>query len=390
MSKKPVVLTFVGNYLPGYKAGGILRSVVNTVDHLSDEFDFRIVTRDRDLGEKTPYSNIRPNQWQTVGNASVCYFSPGLCTTKHILNIIVSTEHDILFLNSFFDSFTVKALWNRRLRKADFKPIVIAPRGEFAWASLKQKYPKKFVFIQAAKLLGLYDDVTWHASSKFEADDLVNVMKIRPEHIHMAMDLPGKFRAMRVLDEKATHSVKSKGLKIVFLSRISREKNLDYALKILGKVRNKVSFDIFGPKENADYWKECERITTGLPENITVRYLGGVHPSEVVDVMSRYDLFFLPSGGENYGHVIAEALTAGTPVLISKKTPWRDLAADECGWDIDLSDADGFVRVIENLAMQDSDELFRNKSRMMERAKKRLLQPETLETNRRLFLDRLL
>jgi hypothetical protein len=44
-SGKPVILAFVGNYLPGYKAGGILRITVNTVDHLCDEFEFKIVTR---------------------------------------------------------------------------------------------------------------------------------------------------------------------------------------------------------------------------------------------------------------------------------------------------------------------------------------------------------
>ena len=48
ISYKPVILAFIGNYLPGYKAWGILRTVVNTLDHLCDEFEFWIVTRDRD------------------------------------------------------------------------------------------------------------------------------------------------------------------------------------------------------------------------------------------------------------------------------------------------------------------------------------------------------
>ena len=55
---KPIILVFIGNYLPGYKAGGILRNIANTVDHLSEEFEFKIVTRDRDLGDEKPYQNI--------------------------------------------------------------------------------------------------------------------------------------------------------------------------------------------------------------------------------------------------------------------------------------------------------------------------------------------
>ena len=30
----------------------------------------------------------------------------------------------------------------------------------------------------------------------------------------------------------------------------------------------------------------------------------------------------IPSGGENFGHSIAEALSVGVPVLLSYKTPW--------------------------------------------------------------------
>ena len=70
-------------------------------------------------------------------------------------------------------------------------------------------------------------------------------------------------------------------------------------------------------------------------------------PNEVVGTFSKYDLFLFPSGGENYGHVIAESLSSGTPVLISKNTPWLDLESQNLGWDIDLKDMDSFVEIIE-------------------------------------------
>ena len=47
---RPIILSFAGHYLPGYKAGGPIRSIANMVDQLGDEFDFRIVAGDRDLG----------------------------------------------------------------------------------------------------------------------------------------------------------------------------------------------------------------------------------------------------------------------------------------------------------------------------------------------------
>ena len=40
--KMKKILVFIGGYLPGYKYGGALRSLVNLVNLLGDEFEFYI------------------------------------------------------------------------------------------------------------------------------------------------------------------------------------------------------------------------------------------------------------------------------------------------------------------------------------------------------------
>lgn len=385
MALKPVILTFIGNYLPGYKAGGILRTTVNTVDHMCDEFEFRIVTRDRDIGDNKPYPDIKINQWQQVGNAMVYYLPPTSSTIKGILSLIVGTPHDVLYLNSFFDLFTIKALLNRKLRRATFKPVIVAPWGEFAWASLKQKYPKKFVFIQVARLVGLYKNVIWRASSEFEKMDIIRVMKIKANAIHITGDFPIKNIPDVAPDLTFETSEGREGLRIVFLSRISREKNLDYALRVLKKVNARVVFDIYGPAENQTYWKECQELIDQLPVNVKVNYLGSVTANQVVHVFSRYDLFLFPTGGEAYGHVIAECLIAGTPVLISTETPWRNLQADGLGWDVDLAKMDHYAEIIENLTLLSDDERLKKRAIIKANVINRLLDPAVLETNRQLF-----
>ena len=52
--------------------------------------------------------------------------------------------------------------------------------------------------------------------------------------------------------------------------------------------------------------------------------------------------FFFPTLGENYGHVIYEALDSGCPVLISDQTPWRGLSEVGAGWDLPLDKPDLF------------------------------------------------
>jgi glycosyltransferase involved in cell wall biosynthesis len=380
-ARKPVILTFVGHYLPGDKSGGILRITINTVDHLCDEFEFKIITRDRDLGEEKPYSDVKINKWQQMGNAQVYYLSSQSNTIKEIFNLIKNTPHDILYLNCFFDILTIKVLLNRKFHKATFKPVIVAPWGEFGWASLKQKYLKKFIFIQAAKVGGLYDNITWRASSKFEMADIIKVMKIKSDAIHVTEDLPIK----NIFQDVSLYQFDSDRLRIVFLSRISREKNLDYALEVLKKVKIKVLFDIYGPAENTVYWKECQELISHLPANVTVNYLGRVDSNEVVKTFSRYDLFLFPTGGEAYGHVIAECLTAGTPVLLSTETPWRNLQEEGLGWDIDLHQKDSFVEVIEKLALLNHDERLRKRAEIKTKIVERLLDPKILETNRQLF-----
>lgn len=387
---KPVILTFVGNYLPGYKSGGILRITVNTVDHLCSEFEFKIVTRDRDLRDDKPYPNIKVNQWQQVGNTTVYYLSPQSSKVKDILNLIVSTPHNVLYLNSFFDPLTIKVLLNRKFRIATFKPVIVAPFGEFAWASLKQKYLKKFIFIQVARLFGLYNNIIWRASSEFEAQDIIKVMKVKSNVIHITGDFPIKNVPDVVPDATFKSSSDGRDLRIVFLSRISREKNLDYALKVLSKVKARVVFDIYGPAENIAYWKECQELISQLPANVVVNYIGSVKSNQVVYIFSQYDLFLFPTGGEAYGHVIAECLISGTPVLISTKTPWRNLQVNELGWDVDLAQIDCFVEIIDRLALLSDAERLKKRAIIKAKIMERLLDPVVLETNRQLFKMRLL
>ena len=379
---KPIILVFIGNYLPGYKAGGILRNIVNTVDHLSDEFEFKIVTRDRDLGDEKPYDNIILDKWQKVGLTVVYYLSQPSSSYTEIKKLLLNTPHDILLLNSFFDPFTVKILLNRKLNPRGFKPIIVSPFGEFAWASLRQKYFKKFVFIHLARLIGLYNNITWRVSSEFEKLDLIKVIKVKNDPILITGDLPIKNAVVNpnnfVLNNSGV-------LNIVFLSRISREKNLDYALKVLKNLKVSVVFDIYGPTENELYWKECKKLIEQLPDNISVNYLGNATSDQVLNIFARYDLFLFPTGGEAYGNVIAECLAVGTPVLVSTETPWRNLEADGLGWDINLNDFDLYVKTIEEF--YNLSTLERQKRRVLakQNVQSRLFDPFIVESNISMF-----
>lgn len=388
--KKLRILTFASCYLPGYKAGGPVRTIANMVDHLGDEFAFSIVTRDRDAGDIQAYPDIRPNTWQAVGKAQVFYLPPQLETLRSMCRLMRKDQHDVVYLNSFFDfRYTfLPLLANRWLLGDKRKPVILAPRGELAAAAVRLKGFKKRIYLAVSKLAGLYNDVVFQASSRFEAADIRTAFGSLQQRVKIAIDLPEKQEqaGIDVAITPADTEVRSPVLRIVFLSRIAPMKNLDYAIEVLGNVRCPVLFDIYGPLEDEDYWASCQRRIARLPANIITTYHGSIPPSCVRKVFSQYDLFLLPTRGENYGHVIAESLSVGTPVLISDQTPWRDLEADGLGWDVPLDQAGVFAGLIEKKAQESPDERRLNRSTVRQGAIKRLSAPELVQQNRDLFL----
>ena len=145
-------------------------------------------------------------------------------------------------------------------------------------------------------------------------------------------------------------------LKLCFLGRISPVKNLDFALAVLNEIGYDVSLDIFGPIENEDYWSECKRLIKKLPRNIVINYNGSLNYNEVKSIFLKFHFLFLPTFGENFGHSIFESLSMGCPVLISNRTPWRDLQKDKCGFDLPLPNKSKFCDAINYLYKMDNCE----------------------------------
>jgi glycosyltransferase involved in cell wall biosynthesis len=380
------VLVLVPHYLPGFESGGPIRSIVNLVDHLGGRMDIAIITSDRDAADNGPYEGIRAYQWMTVGNAKVLYVPSSDMTIAKWARLIRETPHDVLYLNSFFHLvFSIRPAIARRLRLIPPRPVVVAPRGEFSSGALGLKKWKKKLFLIAARAFGLYRDVIWHASSRFEANDIRAVMKGQARRLAVAENLPPRHR----LDLEQTQRVRGPGdrLRVCFLSRITPKKNLHGALEILRHVHADIEFNIYGPIRDDPYWRTCQRLIREVPTNVTVRYGGSVPYGSVRSVLAEQDLFFLPTLGENYGHAIAEAMSVGTPVLIADTTPWRGLENDGAGWDIPLGRKDLFIEVIERVAGLTDEVYARCRRSVLAFARDRLRDPELLESNYAVFKD---
>lgn len=353
MDKKKI-LVLNGQYLPGYKGGGPIQSCVNMIENLSGQYEFYVLTADRDFKSEQPYNNIKINEWNKVGAAKVFYMSPDRQNINGFKDILTNIDFDILYLNGFFSPiFTIKPLILKKLGYLRGKKVILTPRGDFT-GGCENKKLKKYSYIYLCKIFGLYDKLLWHATSELEKNDIKN--KFKNANIVTVPNLTSKYIPMNKT------IVKREGeLKLVFISRIFPKKNLKFVFEILKEIKEvRILFDIYGPMEDEHYWNECQEVIKELPSNIRMEYKGEIEHCEIERTFSDYHAFIFPTLGENYGHVIAEAIKSECVLLISNTTPWNELEENEIGWDIALDDKEKFINAIYELAKM-NNELFHNK-----------------------------
>ncbi|MDC0563033.1 glycosyltransferase, partial [Candidatus Pelagibacter ubique] len=144
-------------------------------------------------------------------------------------------------------------------------------------------------------------------------------------------------------------SLNRKNFKILYVSRIVKNKNLDFCLTVLKKLNLKVDFTIIGPIEDKKYWLMCKKKIFDLKNKIKVNYLGYQKKNKINKIMKKSHCLFLPSMFESFGHVIFESFLNGLPVITSKNTPWNKLKSKKIGADIDIANDDIYVSELKSL-----------------------------------------
>jgi glycosyltransferase involved in cell wall biosynthesis len=352
MAKKRVLI-FIDWFLPGDKAGGPVRSVVNLIEHLREEVEFSVITRDTDYTESKPYTGVRSDAWNDSPlGVKVYYISEKKLTRETIARLLDETQYDHIYLNGMWSQpFTVWPLEFLKLNKKS-TPVTLAVRGMLAPSALAIKWLKKKVFLLLARMRKTYAGITFHATTAAEAKQ-VRAAFGKEATVHVAGNLPRKVAA-----GEFEHPVKKKGkLRMVNVARIAPEKNTLYAIEVLKHTVAPVQLAIYGAQYDNDYYLACEYAAKHLAPGAEIRFELPVDSAAVLSVLAKFDVLFLPTRGENFGHVILESMQAGVPVLISDQTPWKNLAAHKAGWDLPLDDPKEFAAVINKAAAMDETEL---------------------------------
>lgn len=345
---KKHILVFTDWYLPGYKAGGPIRSLANLVQ--GTEHYFHIVTRNTDHHSTEPYPDIEPNKWIDLSDrVRIIYFEEKNLNQGNFSAILHERSYDKIYLNSLFSPrFTILPL--RLIGKFGLKSrTILAPRGMLKSGALSVKARKKKIFLLIARFTGLYRGITWQATNETEAEEIKQhfgeqcKIKIAPNLI------AGGQR------EKKKPEKQQRSLKLISIARISPEKGILEAIRYLGaaELGPEVACQFYGTQQNESYLSEC-RQAASLIEGANITFPGEISHHLIADAMSGAHFFYMTTWGENFGHAIAEALLESTPVIISDRTPWRNLQSHGAGWDLPL-DAASFVPVLKTCYEMDQN-----------------------------------
>ena len=202
-------------------------------------------------------------------------------------------------------------------------PHVLAPRGTLDPAALDYSRWLKKAFWHLRQGAVVHGTAALHATSEQEAQHLRafglrNPIILSPNGI----DLPDRSRPAR--RQRRT---------LLYLGRLHEKKGLDMLLQAwvnLEPAYLEWDLRIVG-KGTAEFENEIDQeiVRKGLQR---VRLEGAVYGESKLAAFQGADLFVLPTRGENFGMVVAEALAAGTPVVTTTAAPWEGLISTRSGW----------------------------------------------------------
>lgn len=342
------VLLFAPYFPPAHRGGGPIRTLAALTRTAPRTVELSIITRDRDLGADVPLP-VERNAWLALEGSGNRIRYTSFDRLPALVRAYWSSrgDTDVVYLNGFFDpQASILPVLLHRLRLWGGACLLVAPRGEFSAGALAIKPNRKRAFIRLFRWV-VSRNLVWHASTPSEALDIAAVVGsdativVREDETDLPPDaLPYVSRPRTSPDV----------LRLVFVSRISPMKGLTLLLEALSNVTTEVALDIYGPEEDAREVAAARSLAGSLPANVTCRFVGQLAPEEVRGVFADYDLFTFPTAGENFGHVVVEALSASCPVMISDTTPWTDTIRGGGGVVVTPREPAEWTRAIERYA----------------------------------------
>lgn len=269
---------------------------------------------------------VIPDTWYDIDGIKVRYCKAGKwCIFKELWNTwkIINKCNTVLLCDIFQRQVLPVAFMARIFRKH----IIWSPRGELFEPALEGNNIKLWYINIVKKCFSKH--ATFHATS-FEEREMIlkhfgkdSKIVIIPNYIEIPQQLKREQQSVPYF---------------LFVGRVNRIKALDRLILGFAKSehfkQSKYKLIIAGPNQN-NFRQELETLIIENDLCGRVEFIDGVFGQEKYQLFANAHYSCLLSHSENFGNVVIEALSQGTPVIASTGTPWQSLNDNNAGFWID-------------------------------------------------------
>lgn len=246
------------------------------------------------------------------------------------------------------DAVHVHALWEEpqhlacRIAQRVGKPFVVSPHGMLDPWSLRQSRWKKRAYLALRTRRHLRHATGLHFTTTTERDLASSFWKKgQPIVEPLGVDLETLQSTPPADLGLRSRLGLSEGPVLLFFGRLHFKKQPEVLIDAFARVLSRLDADgghprptlvFVGPAE-PEYLKELEARAVSCGVADATVFAGTLTGPDRVAALQSADLFCLPSQQENFGLAVAEAIAAGTPVLISDQVNiFEEIVAGGVGW----------------------------------------------------------
>jgi glycosyltransferase involved in cell wall biosynthesis len=127
-------------------------------------------------------------------------------------------------------------------------------------------------------------------------------------------DAPADVESLREIFFKRFAHLRQRSF-LLFLGRLHPKKGCDMLIQAMDKLNSPIDLVMAGPSGDPAFRAKLQKAAKG----VSVTFAGMVEGELKAGALASADALILPSHHENFGLVVAEALSFGTPVLLSRQ-----------------------------------------------------------------------
>lgn len=315
------VLQTIGGF--GHKSGGTTTCTYDLLRYMQHIPTIQVDLLTPDVNDPADKLAGEGEEWiKAVAND--CKTPLGL--SSNLKSYLAEKDYDIYHANGLWMYATHITALIARMKE---RPFVLTPHGMLYPNALNRSAWKKRIM----GLLWFKKDILratcLHATCQPEVEHIRNYGYKGPiALIPNPVPIFDYFDSLQVARKK----------RIGFLGRLHTRKNVHGLIQAWLKLGEKVKdaeLVIMGAG-SPEYEAQLRSLAANCKYD-NIRFEGFVNGKTKYEILASMTALCVPSDFENFGMIVTEALSVGTPVIASYGTPWEELNTNNCGWWIDAT-----------------------------------------------------